>query len=96
VPRYLKPPKIQPEADPLVTDDVWAAAREFIRSAGDDGYVVGIDSLLGELRDKSDRFCVTPDMHDLLYLILALWDDPHIDQPESGWIDLLSRGCANL
>jgi hypothetical protein len=72
--------------DPLVTDDVLAAARELIRSAGD-GYVVGIDRLLAELSDKFDRFRVTPDMHELLYLILTLWGDPHIDQPESGWIE---------
>jgi hypothetical protein len=73
--------------DHVVPDDVVAAAREFIRSEGD-GCVVPISELLDELSDKfGDRFRASPDMHKLLDLIETLWEDPHIDQPQAGWIE---------
>ena len=61
--------------------------REFIRGEGD-ACVVPISELLDELSDKfGDRFRVSSDMHKLLDLIVTLWDDPHIDQPQRGWIE---------
>ena len=79
--------EIPNDNDYLVAPDVLAAARELIRGE-DDGCVVGISELLERLSEKfGDRFRVTPDMHKLLDLILTLWDDPHIDHPERGWIE---------
>ncbi len=72
--------------DSLVSEAVLVAAIDVIRNEGD-GCVVDLTTLLEELSDKFDRFRVTPDMSELLVLIRTLWDNPHIDQPEPGWIE---------
>ncbi len=66
-------------------DDLVAAAREIIRS---DDCVVSISQLLHDLGEKfGDRFSLSPDVDMVLWLIWALWDDPHIDQVDDGLIE---------
>jgi hypothetical protein len=78
---------VTPSDDVAWPADLVAAARELIRSEGD-ACVVSISELLEELNDTfGDRLPVSPDMHKLLNLIETLWDDPHIDHPEAGWIE---------
>jgi hypothetical protein len=70
-----------------IAPDLVDAAREIIRSQ-DDLCIVGISQLLDELSDKfGDRFCVSPDTNQLLYLIMSLWADPHIDRIPDRWIE---------
>lgn len=70
----------------LVTEAVLTTAVDIIRNEGD-GCVVDLITLLEELSDKVERFRVTPELSELLVLIQALWDHPHIDQPERCWIE---------
>lgn len=75
--------------------DVVAAAREFVQTEGG-GCVVSIGQLLEELGDRfGDHFRVTPEMYQVLDLVEALWDDPHIDQvPNTGWIEFAWNECG--
>ena len=74
--------------DYSVAPDLVDAAHVFIRRE-EDGCIVGVSQLLEELSGKfGDRFCVSPEMYQLLDLIGTLWADPHIDQvPDTGSIE---------
>lgn len=81
-----------------VSETVLVAAIDVIRNEGD-GCVVDLTTLLEELSDKFDWFRVTPDMSELLVLIRTLWDNPHIDQPQTelfefAWNETGSVSCV--
>ena len=73
--------------DSLVAPDVIDAACELICKKGH-GHIVHIGQLLEELSEKfGGRFRVSPNVYDVVNLIELLWEDPHIDEPQRGWIE---------
>jgi hypothetical protein len=75
--------------DHEVSDNLVAAACEIIRSEGD-GCIISIDELLDKLSENfGDRFLMSSDTDKMLTLIRMLWDEPHIHNPEQGWIEFV-------
>lgn len=73
--------------DEVDDEELVAAAHNLIRESGDRN-IVSISEVLDELSEKFDnRFLVTDDMRRLLWVIEELWMDPHIDRPNSDWIE---------
>jgi hypothetical protein len=69
------------------SEELFDAAREIVRSQSD-GCPVSIFQLLDELSTNfGERFVLSWDMHQVLYLIEALWGDVHIDQVPDGSIE---------
>lgn len=72
----------------IAAPEVLAAARQIVHNAGH-ACIVSIWQLLDELTNHvGTQFKVTPEMHQLLDLIEALWADPHVDQvPATGEVE---------
>lgn len=71
-------------------DMAFDAAREFICVRfREDGCVISVGEGLEHLEDRFGKAAgITTDVSTVLDLCAALWEDPHIDQVPSGWIDL--------
>jgi hypothetical protein len=70
-------------------DNLVAAARELIRNE-EGGCVVHIHELIEGLRSElGERFGVLSDAYRMIALVERLWEDPHIDHPDNGFIEFV-------
>jgi hypothetical protein len=78
-------------------DMAFDAAREFIRlQFREDGCITSVGEVLEHLDDRFGKAAgITTDVSTVLDLCAALWEDPHIDQVPSGWIDFCWREKGN-